>query len=1719
MKQLLTSLFILICCTLFGQQKGNEWINYNQQYYSFDIYRTGLYRLDHATLTGAGIPVSSFTPANIQIFGREKEIPLHIVDGNDNSFDPGDYILFYAEKNDGWLDSLVYRDPTYIANPGYSLFNDTIHYFFSWNNSTTNKRFVVDSDVNFNAYTPVNYVLCELATESVGGGYNEGFISDRAAGSVYAGGEGYSYGQVTATPGNTETIGVSFPTANAYSGPDAPPAEAHFSVVATTNALPNGTSYNHHLRVTIGPSSYQLIDTLYFGYHHTKRTKLLPSGTVSNGSTLFQMQAIGNLGVAVDGQSLNYARLRYSRLPNSGGQQLDKFRVAFNTNAAKSRIDLAGCPWGSPLVLSFNGTPRIHTAVNNAGVQQFLIPNVAGGSPNTVIVTDASIALSVTGMKPVNGNGTFTDFSQIDMEKAYLIIGHKKLQSSTTSYAAYRSSPAGGSRNVVRATIDELYDQYGGGIPKHIFGVRRFAQHAWELATEKPVGMLLAGKGLSTADAARTNVANYERSLIPAFGHPASDVAITSGLHGTKWEPLIPTGRIAAETDAALNIYLTKLQEYEEAQGPNSMTNLTLSSDWQKQVLHFVGGSTYQDQQTFRFYMDSMARTISDSNYAANVTSYYKTSSDPLDPNVVAGVTERISNGVSLMNFFSHAAVSNNGFEVNIDAPENWNNPKKYPVIIGNSCYNGNIYSTDNGSMSEKSVILPNEGAIAFLSSTVLGYDSYLFGYSSQLYRQFSPDSYAETIGEQIKRAIAQFQLAATNQHQLVFYESTASQMVFHGDPLLKLNWHAAPEIHLKQENVFFTPEDLNLTVDTITMNIVLYNLGSSVNDTFDLTIRRNFPLSTADSVYTLRIPELHYRDTIKFRFPMQPAIGVGENVFTIQVDLPTQIGEEVEEYANNQLTKSLFIKVDGIQPIWPYDFAVVPIDSVTVKASTIDPISPSVKTYLFELDTTHFYNSPQYRKFSVTEAGGVKYVNPSSWKNASGAPFPLVCEDSMVYFWRVALDSSTLVWTEFSFQYIPGKEGWGQDHFFQFKKNGFYGLDYDMVNRRLNFPPPQAHTIEINTFDFETYYTAWFIDGDLGEYGMMPFAPDAIHVFIIDPVTLEPWKTNYLTENPDHAFGAANDNPTGDPEIGFPNRSGAYFGFRQDNPAQLAAFSNLIENIVPEGHYVGIYTTTKTLYSDWTATSPAIYNTFQNTIGSTLVHAGQPEKPFALFFKKGDPSSLVESHWPSVNADGAVELNATIYESEHIGLETTPFIGPAFDWKTVYWKRDSLEAFPSDSVRLRIEAYNSSQNLQFTIDTLFTPQDSIQNLNSLIPAANYPFIKLSVLNSDKQFFTPAQIARLHVLYQPVPEAAIDGTDGYYLSASENLYEGQTVSFAVDVKNVSAWPMDSLLVSYYIEDANHVRHYLSYPRQDSLLVGGILRDTISFNTQGYAGPNSLWMEVNPYVNGSTIITDQPEQFHFNNLLQLPFYVIEDNEHPILDVTFDGIHILNNDIVSPKSEVLITLKDENVLQIMNSVTDTTLFGIYLTDPQGNQRRVPFTDANGNTVMQWIPANAQNMKFKIVWPADFKQDGKYTLLVQGTDRSGNLSGDLEYRISFEVIHESSITYMMNYPNPFSTSTRFVFTLTGSEVPEDMIIQIMTVTGRVVREITEDQIGRITIGRNISEYAWDGTDEFGDQLANGVYLYRVKAKINGEDIKHRESGADTYFKKEFGKMYLMR
>lgn len=1713
-----TFLFLLIGKYSVSQTYGNEWINYSQTYYKFQVLESGIFKLNYSDLSNASVPTSSFSSANVQIFGKEKELPLFISDGGDNTLDPGDYILFYAEKNDGWLDSTLYPHPDKIGNPAYSLYNDTIYYFFTWNSSSNNKRFVVETDTDFNSYTPSNYIdwRFELGFNT---SYFEGISLSNASTSYFNDLEAFCAGTVNSPYIYDYSIPTSFP----YQGAGAPDAVFTSNTYSGNNPEGSTTGFNHHLKYTVGSTDLLLLDTLFSGVKEIQFKTTFSPNHLGSTTTTLKWNNVGGLTVTPEKQGIIYYSLDYAKQPNLSGFSRGKFKALNNISQAKTRLDLT---WNSstPILLSMGAIPRLLKPVSNGlGTVQVLIPNSLLSSKQTIIFDSEANLLSVSPLTLVSSNGKFKDYSQSIPDSALIMVYPKVLETGTMAYKSYRQSISGGGYQVIDAEVSELYLQFGGGIPKHINGIRRFAHYIYNQSNQKPSGLFLIGKGIreaivftttATGAGTRSNSQIYAQSLIPSFGQPSSDVAITASLIPNNWAPLIPTGRISVTTNAELENYLTKVIAQGIQIDSNSVYNSS-SKDWQKQVLHFAGGILQSEQISFRGFLEAMEADIENTKFGGNVTRIYKNNSDPLDPTTYSEIASRLSTGVSLMNFFGHANSQTSGFEINIDDPSNWNNLGKYPIVIANTCYNGNIFHHENSgfSTSEKFVRAPNSGAIGFLSAVGLGFAGPLANYTQALYKEMSLNSYGQTIGNQMRNAILSMPYDSTS----IFNESTALQMAFNGDPMVHLNWHVKPEIELLDQNVSFGPSTIDLTTDSITLKIELKNLGSSITDTVVVEIRRNFPESGIDSVYYVYLPELHYKQIINYSFPLQSNIGIGINQFSISADIPSFKDEIYDEFNNNRVVKNLFINIDGIQPVSPGKFAVVPKDSIVLKGSTIDPLA-SLKSYRFEIDTTDLFNSPEHRYQLITSVGGVKEAFPGDWRYVSTNTLsPLIGTDSTVYFWRVALDSSVLIWKESSFQHITNKKGWGQDHFFQFKDNSFTQIEYDKPNRKLHFTQQDTSYIEALVFGTNAPFgqNEWRLNYTQMEYDLCTTSP-SIHVGVVDPLTLQTWGTRWVngngdTLNPTHGFGNVNElNSCRD-------RVEKYFIFRQNSTAQLQAFQNMVNNEVPNGHYIIIYAPySGALYNNWNLyDSTGMYNTFA-ALGSDSIHGGRPNSPMAFFVKKGDPNSVIELFGQNVN--DPVHLIAPLIGVDYLGTEVSPFIGPAAKWDNFYWKVDAEETVPGDTTRFEIETYDINKNLVTTLPFSINTTDSIVNLDANFPAIGFPYIKLRSTFADSLNFTPGQLDRWHVLYEEYPEAAIDGTNGVYWSANaDSINEGTEISFAIDVRNIMDKDMDSLLIHYYIEDENHVKHYLNYPRQDSLRINETLRDTITFSTFGYPGNNIFWMEVNPY-SSSTGITDQPELYHFNNIVQIPFYIRVDNENPLLDVTFDGRHILNGDIVSPKSEILITLKDENPLLLMDNIADTALFGIYLTDPSGIQRKIPF-EINGQTVMQWIPANGQNKRFKIMYPGAFEKDGKYVLLVQGSDKSGNLSGDLDYRISFEVITESSITNLMNYPNPFSTSTRFVFTLTGSEVPDDILIQIMTVTGKVVREINEMEFGPMSIGRNISEFVWNGTDEFGDQLANGVYLYRVRMKLRGEDMKHRKSGADQYFTKDFGKMYLMR
>jgi hypothetical protein len=335
----------------------------------------------------------------------------------------------------------------------------------------------------------------------------------------------------------------------------------------------------------------------------------------------------------------------------------------------------------------------------------------------------------------------------------------------------------------------------------------------------------------------------------------------------------------------------------------------------------------------------------------------------------------------------------------------------------------------------------------------------------------------------------------------------------------------------------------------------------------------------------------------------------------------------------------------------------------------------------------------------------------------------------------------------------------------------------------------------------------------------------------------------------------------------------------------------------------------------------------------------------------------------------------------------------------------------------------------------------------------------------------------------------------------------------VAFRNISNTPFDSLQYKVVVTDKNNAQKTFLPARMEPLAAKDSLLVTYNIETTNLSESNTLFLDINP--------DDQPEQYRFNNFLFRNFYVRPDKTNPLLDVTFDGVHILNQDIVSARPHIQIKLKDEARYMLLN---DTALTSLVIKFPDGTKRQYK---VDGDT-LRFTPAaagtdNTATLDFFPDFTGSQNLQGEdYELIARGRDRSGNKAGEVEYRIGFKVISKPMISNMLNFPNPFSTSTAFVFTITGSEVPQNLKIQILTVTGKIVREITREELGPLNIGRNITEFKWDGTDQYGQKLGNGVYLYRVVSMLNGKRMeKYSAKGDDTdrFFNNGYGKMYLMR
>ncbi len=1698
-------LYVLGSTITIAQPYGNEWINYTQTYYKIKVVAVGMYRIPYATLNTAIPNLSTINPANIAMYRNGKEVPIFVSAAT--NFTSTDYIDFYGKKNIGDVDSVLYDRIGTQPHPYYSLFSDTSVYFLTVNTTTNNFRFVPTLN---DTVTPMpikedyfwyNTLVTYLNTFSAGRPYYNG--TDLMYKPLFDEGEGYASGWINAS---SPLFNIALPATSFYNNASLN-ARVRLGLSSRSNEVHNiVTKFN---TVTLPQQNYT-------GFKFSRIEEAIPANTLLAANTL-SVDEIGP-GVSTQQNLVHYAELIYPRKFEFGNATSFYFKMDASSQKQRIDITLYNSQSTQPILYDITNGLMIKNTNTVASTTKTFVFSASSTEREFFICNNLAAAYkAVTRMDVVN----FVDYSA--NQGNYLIVANKLLFDSAGStnwveeYRKYRdrtANPGVGTYDARIIDIDQLTDQFIFGVQKSPLAIRNFIEYAINTWAVHPEYLLLMGKGREYYKA-RTNAPSFYQTLVPTFGQPASDYLLAAERGYSR--PSVAVGRIAAEFPYQVRDVLDKVKEYELAQRTYRDPYQTKSEkDWMKQVLHFSGGDNLQQQSAFRSYINSYEKIVKDTLWGANVTSFTKTGSAPISTTLSQVIKNRINEGVSLVTFFGHSAST--AFDISIDEPENYTN-SKYPMILSNGCFTGFIHDVSPG-YSERFVFAPKKAAIGFVATSSLSRSDALYNYSLNLYHNISKRQYKNSWGNAMRQTIIDLDSAYMAND---FYQMVAQEMTLHGDPAIRLNQYELPDYEIDSSSVYFTPSTIDAGSDSFQVNVITTNLGKAIRETsFKIKLRRTvYDLNNVASVYdfykTISAP--YYKDTTYFRLPtrINVNLGYGQNDFEVLVEADLRIDELSETNNGNMQRFSAYIQTDDVIPIYPYEFAIVPKQNVVLKASTVNPFAP-FQNYIFEIDTTELFNSPLKKIGAVAQIGGVLHWPPN-----------LVMFDSTVYYWRVSKDSTAQSafynWHRSSFLYLKDEyPGWNQSHFYQYQKDKYPDYMY-LDNDRIFKYQPSVYEVTVNAcwsnavgglcpaadlrWDYNNVNKHRFRMGSCGFLKGVTFG-------VIDGRTFQTWVS--VPTNTDYArYGNYHCASKPQDQYGFD------FAIEGNHPQLGIPWAQVIMNFldsIPAGNYVVMYSDNQ---PTWTNMNQNLVNRLIG-LGALNLQSfknGTIKGPYALFSQIGNPavqefafdSSYLRSLTKSFQFTGRWNQ----------GTMKSTVIGPAYEWGSVHWRNRALEIPTSD--KQNISLYGLTNTLQ---------ENLLFNLNSgdttlqFINAAQYPYIRLQYNTQDDTTRTPAQLYYWRVLYKKVPEAAINPA-AYFKIERDSFALGDSLSIAIALENVTELPMDSMLVNYNIRNLASGAIIDEFIRDDSLpaLDTIILRYKTQILNNTYNGANKMVIEANPN-------DDQLEQFHFNNYAIIDFKTSPDKINPLLDVTFDGRHIINGDIISAKPSIIITLKDENKHLALD---DSSLVKVFIKYP-GQSTPVPFIYDN-STLTFYPPTGdiAKNNRARVEFKPQFLQDGTYELLIKDKDKSGNVSSNTDnrflgnylydYRITFEVVTKPMISNVLNYPNPFTTSTQFIFTITGSEVPSYMKIQIMTITGKVVKEITKEELGPMFVGINRTQYTWNGRDEFGDLLANGVYFYRVVSNLNGKEMERLQSGTrylqnsnfDKYFKQGFGKMVILR
>lgn len=209
--------------------------------------------------------------------------------------------------------------------------------------------------------------------------------------------------------------------------------------------------------------------------------------------------------------------------------------------------------------------------------------------------------------------------------------------------------------------------------------------------------------------------------------------------------------------------------------------------------------------------------------------------------------------------------------------------------------------------------------------------------------------------------------------------------------------------------------------------------------------------------------------------------------------------------------------------------------------------------------------------------------------------------------------------------------------------------------------------------------------------------------------------------------------------------------------------------------------------------------------------------------------------------------------------------------------------------------------------------------------------------------------------------------------------------------------------------------------------------------------------------------------------------VADDKGPEIDVFMNTQDFVFGGLTDANPTLLVNLEDDFGINVVGNSIGHDLEAVLDDDTQNTFLLNDFFQAELNDYR----------KGEVRFPLSNLEEGLHTLRVKAWDVANNSSeGYTEFLVASS--EKFILDHVLNYPNPFTDRTCFQFDHNNANQDLEVLIQIYTVSGRLVKTLQANIFSDGAI-RQDDCIEWDGRDDFGGQLARGVYLYKVKVRSN--------------------------